>query len=242
MTIDMNEYFLRSHLERMASEMHIDLPQQPNIEFYINHHNEIVRLNGFAINCYQINNLYDKNRDQFRTIKDFLWHNANSTSVQMRDGISKYLKVFYANILKVCDAKPDYINDIHNLTHWLHEFLLDCFEIGSCYQRKILGLSLYRAMLSFTKANAFNKSNNIENISCTLLLQKHIITTGNWKFTNKYSFFSLLKLVLDSALDVKQLATSIILDHFDKDALNDSEKQVRKYFTSIFEILLKKDY
>lgn len=211
----------------MASEMHIELPQQLRIECYINHNNEIVRLNGFAINCYQVNNLYDERRDQFFTIRSFLWHNANATTVYMRDAIVKNFKIFYANVLKMCNIKPDYIDDVYYITHWLHEFLLDCFEIGSCYQRKILGLNLYKIILSFSNGNGLNKSNNIENISCTLLLQKHLKATGNWNFTNKQSLFALLKLVLDSALDVKQLSTAIILDYFDKNDLTNFEKQVR---------------
>ncbi|XP_076662007.1 uncharacterized protein LOC143365583 [Halictus rubicundus] len=223
---DINGYFIRSYLQRLASEMSIDLVQEPNIECYINHNKEIVRLNGFAINCYRVSNLYDKNRDRFLTVRNFLWHNANSASVYMRDGIVKYFKIFYANVLKMGDSKSDCINDLYYITHWLHEFLLDCFEIGSCYQRKILGLNLYKAMLSFTTASALNKSSGIENTSCTLLLKKYLVETGNWKFTSKTSLFHLLRLVLDCALDIKQLSTSIILEYFDKDVLINAEKQV----------------
>ncbi|KZC06123.1 PREDICTED: uncharacterized protein LOC107194452 [Dufourea novaeangliae] len=226
LTRDIYGYFLRSHLQRIAGEVHIDLPQKPNIECYINHKNEVVRLNGFAISCYEVNNLYDKTKDQFFTTRNFLWHNANSTTVCMRDGIVRYFKVFFASVLKMCDTKPDCINDVFYITHWLHEFLLDCFEIGSCYQRKILGLNLYKAMLSFTNANGLNKFSNIENASCTLLVQKHLKATDNWQFTNKASLFCLLRLVLDSALDVKQLSNSIILDYFDLNILTNSEKQI----------------
>ncbi|XP_076282854.1 uncharacterized protein LOC143210152 [Lasioglossum baleicum] len=223
---DINGYFIRSYLQRLASEMSIDLMREPNIECYINHDQETVRLNGFAINCYRANNFYDTNRDRFFTVRTFLWHNANSTSVYMRDGIVKYFKIFYANVLKMADSKPDCINDLYDITHWLHEFLLDCFEIGSCYQRKILGLNLYKAMLSFTTASALNKSCGIENASCTLLLKKYLVETDNWKFTNKTSLFHLFRLTLDCALDIKQLSTSTILDYFDKDLLTNAEKQV----------------
>ncbi|KAK1119145.1 hypothetical protein K0M31_013642 [Melipona bicolor] len=226
---DIREHILRSHLQKMACEMHIDLSQQAKIECYLNHNKEIVRLNGFAINCYQVNKLYNENRDRFFTIRSFLWHNANSTTVYMRDGIVKYFKIFYTNVLKMCDNNPDCIHDVYYITHWLHEFFLDCFEIGSCYQRKILSLNLYRTILSFTNGFPINKTNNVQNILSISLLEKHLITTGNWKFTNKKSLFMLLRLVLDSALDVKQLATSIILNYFNKDILSDMEKQVLFY-------------
>ncbi|KAF3430520.1 hypothetical protein E2986_07507 [Frieseomelitta varia] len=226
---DIREHILRSHLQKMACEMHIDLPQQAEIECYLNHNKEIVRLNGFAINCYQVNKLYNENKDRFFTIRSFLWHNANSTTVYMRNGIVKYFKIFYTNVLKMCDNNPDCIHDVYYITHWLHEFFLDCFEIGSCYQRKILGLNLYRTILSFTNGFLINKTNNVENILSISSLEKHLITTGNWKFTDKKSLFILLRLVLDSALDVKQLATSIILNYFNKDILSDVEKQVLFY-------------
>ncbi|XP_078038510.1 uncharacterized protein LOC144470832 [Augochlora pura] len=223
---DINGYFIQSCIQKLAKEMNLDLVEEPKIECYMNHSKEIVRLNGFAINCFQLNNLYDKNRDQFLTVRNFLWTNANSTSVFMRDAIVKYFKIFYANVLKMSDNKPDCINDLYYITHWLHEFLLDCFEIGSCYQRKILGLNLYKVMLCFTDAKALSMYKGVENASSTLLLQKHLKETDNWNFTNKLSLFNLLNLVLDSALDIKQLSASIILDYFDKDLLTNSEKQV----------------
>lgn len=217
----------------MACEMHIDLSEQASIECYINHNNEIVRLNGFAINCYEIIKLYKENRDQFFITRNFLWLNANSTTIYMRNGIVKYFKIFYINILKMCDNNPDFIHDIIYITHWLHEFFLDCFEIGSCYQRKILGLNLYKAILSFTDECIISKSKSVENISCILFLKKNLITTENWKFTNRKSLFILLKLVLDSALDIKQLSTFIILNYFDKDILSDTEKEVRNYLSIV---------
>ncbi|KAG7199284.1 hypothetical protein KM043_018143 [Ampulex compressa] len=46
------------------------------------------------------------------------------------------------------------------------------------------------------------------------------------KFINRKSLFELLRLVLDSAFDIKQVVVSIILDYFDKDTLTTLEKQV----------------
>ncbi|XP_012149072.1 uncharacterized protein LOC100876028 [Megachile rotundata] len=223
---DIKGHFLRSHFQRMANEMHIDLPQQAKIECYINHKNEVVRLNGFAISCYQVINFYNEYNDQFFTIRSFLWYNANSTSVCMRDGIIKYFQIFYANIIKMYDNNPESINDVHYIIHWLHEFLLDCFEIGSCYQRKIVGLNLYRVILSYTNIHTVTKFKNIENTSYIALVEKHLKMTKDWNFINRKSLFALLRLVLDSAFDIKQLATSVILDYFDKDILLDMEKQM----------------
>ncbi|XP_017892011.1 uncharacterized protein LOC108632148 [Ceratina calcarata] len=223
---DIQGHFLRSHLERMACEMRVNLPRQATIESYVNHKNEIVRLNGFAINCYQAADTYNENEDRFALIRSFLLYNANSTTIFMRDGTVKYFRIFYTTVLKMCASKREYIDDVYYITRWLHEFLLDCFEIGSCYQRKIFGLNLYKAILSFINEPVTSRSNNAEIVCCALLLDKHLIATGNWKFTDKRSLFILLRLVLDSALDVRQSAAFIILNYFDEDLLSDIEMQV----------------
>ncbi|KOC70581.1 Thyroid adenoma-associated protein like protein [Habropoda laboriosa] len=221
LTRDIKTHFIRSHLQKIACEMHIVLPQQASVECYIYRSNKIVRLNGFAINCYEAINIYNENKDRFFTIRNFLWHNANSTTVYMRDRIVKYFKVFYANVLKMCDSRTDCIHDVYYITYWLHEFLLDCFELGSCYQRNILGINLYEAILSFTDGHVINKSNNMENT----LIEKHLKTTDNWKFTNKRSLIVLITLALNSTLDVKRIAISVILKYFDKNILSDMDKR-----------------
>ncbi|CAK9817181.1 Thyroid adenoma-associated protein homolog [Anthophora plagiata] len=228
-TRDIKTHFLRSHLQKIGCKMQVVLPQQLSVECYIYRNNEIVRLNGFAINCYRTIEIYNENKDRFFTIRNFLWYNANSTTVYMRDKIVKYFKVFYANVLKMCDRETDCIDDVYYITHWLHEFLLICIEQGSCYQRHILGIKLYEAVLSFTRGHAMNKSNNTEN----LLIEKYLQKTGKWEFTNERSLFILLELVSNSASDVKQIATSLILNYFDKKILCIETKKYSLFYNAL---------
>lgn len=206
--------------------MHIELSQIHEINNYINDKEEIIRLNSFIVLCYRVSDLIDINRtDPFFLIKQFLWSNANTTTILMREGIIKYFKILYSNILKIANIRTDCVVFIFEFTEWLHEYLLDCFEIGSCYQRKILGLNLYKILLSFTNVNI--DSTYKDRAHYHMIINKHLKTTNSWRFTDKRSLLVLLRLVLDSTLDVKQLATGLILEYFEKDIISATEKHVR---------------
>lgn len=221
-------YFFRSHLQRIAAELHIDL-QIEDIEYYIKDKEEITRLNAFAVVCHRAGDLIDISKENpFSLIKQFLWFNANAATVLMREGIIKYFKILISNILKMISTEVDCPQSIYDFMEWLHEYFLDCFEIGSCYQRKILALSLYKILLSFT--NQHSQKNCARHGECfryITVIDKHLKTSHSWKFTNRENLFILLRLVLDSALDVRQLAGILILEHFEKDTLSIAEKQVR---------------
>lgn len=219
----------------MAARLRITLPtyylSMFTITKYINDRNEIIRLNAFAILCHSdVSDLIEANAtDPFLQIKQFLYFNANTTTIFMRKGIEKYFRIFYSNMLKMIVAKQ-YLTVICDFTNWLHEYFLDCFAIGSCYQRKILGLNLYKALLSFTNGNLHkdcaDHKKYLRNITA---IDKHLKSADSWKFTNNKSLFVLLRLVLDSTLDIKQLASVLILEYFDKNILSSNEKSVSIY-------------
>lgn len=225
---DSQGYFFRSHLQRMAAKIHIELPQTYEIN-YLNDKEEIIRLNIFAVLCYRAIELIDINKDDpFLLIKQFLWFNANTATILMREGIIKYFKILCSNILKAISIKANYMRSIFEFMKWLHEYFLDCFEIGSCYQRKILALNLYRTLLFFTNKNLQSYTRHKECLQYIAVFDKYLKNTDSWRFTNKESLFLLLRLVLDSALDVRQLAAILILEYFKNDALSIMEKRVRK--------------
>ncbi|KYM98336.1 Thyroid adenoma-associated protein like protein [Cyphomyrmex costatus] len=238
---DIPGYFFRSHLHRMAAKIHIELPQPFEIYYHLDNKKEIIRLNVFAVLCYRAVELINIDEtDPFFLIKQFLWFNANSTTILMREGIIKYFRILCSNILKVVNVKTDCIQSISEFMNWLHEYFLDCFEIGSCYQRKILALNLYEILLSFTNKNLY-KSYTHHKKCLHNIIAINLKTTDNSsrllrgiflgglrnlcrRFTNKESLFLLLRLVLDSAIDVRQLASTLILEYFGKDALSTTEK------------------
>ncbi|XP_035717597.1 uncharacterized protein LOC118439722 [Vespa mandarinia] len=218
--------FFHSHLQRIANEMYITFPQDIDLISYIHHKDEVIRLNGFAIYCYQSSKLLNNDKvDHFIIIKQFLWYNANTTSIFLRDGITQYFKIFYTNVLKSSE-NFDYNQYICDMVDWLHEFLLDCFEPGSRYQRKILGLNLYKVVLSITDTYFCKYLIEKEHNSPIMLHNKCTKGDIKCKFTNKKCLLVLLKLLQDSTLDIKQTATYIIINYFEKDVLTNTEKKV----------------
>jgi len=216
----------------VAAKLHVELPQVHEID-YVNDKEEIVRLNAFAILCYRAVDFMNINKtNPFFLIKQFLWFNANTATVFMREGIIKYFRILCSNILKTISVGDDYTQFISEFIEWLREYLLDCFEIGSCYQRKILALNLYQILLSFTNGNLHsNCAHHRECLYYVMTIDKHLRTS--WKFDDKESLFILLRLVLDSALDIRQLATTLILKYFTKDILSTTENHVRNLFIII---------
>lgn len=226
---DLQGYFFRSHLQRAAAKLRKELPEMHEIDRYINDKEEIVRLNAFAVLCYRAVDLIDieNEKDPFFRIKQFLWFNANAATIFMREGIMKYFRILCSNILKMISIKAADVHSISEFMEWLHEYFLDCFEIGSCYQRKIFALNLYRILLSFTNGDSHEScAHHRECLHYITTIDKHLKTTNSWKFTDKENLFLLLRLILDSALDIKKLATALILEYFGKDVLSAMEKCV----------------
>ncbi|XP_012521796.1 uncharacterized protein LOC105828129 [Monomorium pharaonis] len=232
---DLQGYFFLSHLVRLGAKIHKleEMLERKSyfdvLTSYINDKEEIIRLNAFAAFCYHAVALIDAEdrEDPFHLIKEFLWFNANTATILMREGIIKYFWILCSNILKAINVKGNCMKSVFELMEWLHEYFLDCFEIGSCYQRKILALNLYKTLLSFTNKNLHKSYTHKKNSFCyNTVVDKYLKTTDNWKFINKESLFLLLRLVLDSALDVRQLAATLILEYFEKDTLSTREKQI----------------
>ncbi|EFN80006.1 Thyroid adenoma-associated protein [Harpegnathos saltator] len=221
--------YFHSHLLMTAARLNILLPQMCDIDRYINDRREITRMNAFAALCYRDrpDKIFGDNQtNPFIQIKRFLWFNANVSSVLMREHIVKYFKILYSNILRTIYARAKCARSIREFTKWLHEFFMDCFEIGSCYQRKILALKLYTALLSFTRRDSYKNCDYGEYLRNIATIDKYLIVTDNWRFTNEESLSALLRLVLDSTLDIRQLATDLILKYFKKDILPDADKVI----------------
>ncbi|XP_032671465.1 uncharacterized protein LOC116844271 isoform X2 [Odontomachus brunneus] len=220
--MDSQYCYFQSHLLMTAARLHIPMPYMCNIDRYIGDRKEITRANAFAALCYRVVDLLDDDNqaDLFFRIKQFLWFNANASSIFMREHIVKHFRILYSNILKLISVTADYVESFSEFTEWLHEFLLDCFEIGSCYQRKILALKLYMVLLCFTSRDSYKNCAHVEYLRNVAVINKHLVSTNSWKFTNKMSLLALLRLVLDNTLDIRQLAADLILKYFKKDVLS----------------------
>ncbi|XP_014468561.1 PREDICTED: uncharacterized protein LOC106741269 isoform X2 [Dinoponera quadriceps] len=227
--VDSESYcYCQTHLLMTAARLHIPFPWTCNIDRYINDSREITRVNIFATLCYYAvdHPIDDGQIGPFFRIEQFLWFNVNASSVFIRENIVKYFKILYSNILRTISVQTDRMGSISGFTKWLHEFLLDCFEIGSCYQRKILALKLYAVLLGFTSRDSYKNCASSEYLRNVTAINKYLNATGSWKFTNKESLFALLRLVLDSTFDVRQLAADLILKYFEKDLLSAADMNV----------------
>lgn len=228
---DSQDCYFHSYLLMTAARLNIPLPQTFDFDRLINDSKETTRANAFAALCYRaVDHPIDDNPDPFFRIKQFLWFNANASSVFMREHMVKYVKMLYSNILRTISVKADCAESISEFTKWLHEFLLDCLEIGSCYQRKILALKLYAVLLGYTSRDSYKNCAYSEYLRNITAINKHLVATNTWKFTNKESLFALLRLVLDSTLDIRQLAADLILKYFERDVLSTADKNVRNFW------------
>ncbi|XP_058799448.1 uncharacterized protein LOC131668955 [Phymastichus coffea] len=220
----------KSHLLRIAKKYVVTLPITYDNQVLLDHEDEFVRLNAFAAHCHEVGiSSNDQYFNSVNAIKHFLYFNAIADTTYLREGSFNYFKIFLSNFLKRSSVQKD-SKDLVRFLDWFHEFLLDCFEIGSCYQRKIFGLHLYKITLqllcSDNVANGIlSKNPNFkEAMKYSPVLRKEMTDLGKWKFHNKESIVLLFKLILDPANDIQEISSSIIIDYFEPNILSDAEK------------------
>ncbi|XP_014235678.1 uncharacterized protein LOC106658298 [Trichogramma pretiosum] len=201
---------------------------------FLDHEEEVVRLNAFAANCCRSAVSVDDTdmANIIKTIQHFLFFNATADTTYLREGTIDHFKIFLISLLKKTSVCRDSL--VTPFLGWLHEFFIDCFEIGSCYQRKILGLQLYKATLMFLHGDVgiSKDPNHKEAAKSGVQLQTHMKDTGQWRFTDRETISLLLKLILDPASDVKNLATDLVVTYFSADVITIGEK------ASLFSIAL----
>ncbi|XP_074101344.1 uncharacterized protein LOC141528942 [Cotesia typhae] len=168
----------------------------------INDQRDCVKLNIFGIQCHKNNSYGDIN--SYELIKHFLYFNINACSVLLRKGILDSFETLLRNTLQSLSQEDiDFVG-------WLDYLILDCFEPGSCYQRKIMGLKLYGIILK-----------SIKKLSDSLLTQQmHNIIQS---LHNKYHLFILFKLCLDPIDEIRNVSSNIIDNYFDLSVLTNDE-------------------
>lgn len=232
---DDNCVLYKSHLLRIAKKYVVALPLTYDDQTLLDHDDEFVRLNAFAAHCHE---MAIPSNDQYLNsmiaVKHFLYFNATADTTYLREGTLNYFKIFLSNIMKRASMQKD-SKDLVSFLEWLHEFLLDCFEIGSCYQRKIFGLYLYKISLQFLCSDGganimLSKDPNFkEAMKYGPRLREEMMAQGKWKFHDKESIVYFFKLILDPANDVKDISSSIIIDYFEPNVLSDAEKVVSNF-------------
>ncbi|XP_063978328.1 uncharacterized protein LOC135163089 [Diachasmimorpha longicaudata] len=147
---------------------------------------ECVRLNAFAIYCRGTKSKErEVNAQDYEICERFLYFNARAASIGFRKGLLDSFKKFIGRI----SSRPPKKEDLDFSEH-LHDFILNGFEVGSCYQRKIIALNLY----SIISENA----------------RKHDKKLWSWTHSSNRSFEALAKLCLDPVEEVRTQACDIL--------------------------------
>ena len=217
----------QSHLMRIAAKLSIAIHLKISSHIVmLDHEEEIIRLNTFAANCHRAIEDNSLNKS-INAVKHFLYFNATADTSYLREGIINNFKTFFSNLLKLASKKKDFTVALPFI-EWLYEFIIDCFEIGACYQRKILGLYLYKTTMQFLSGDGIVSKEPIfkDAVKYGPALQLEMKNTGKWRFTDRESIVLLLKLILDPASDVKEISTNIIIEFFDANVVSDLEKNV----------------
>uniref|UniRef100_A0A0C9QBU6 THADA_3 protein n=1 Tax=Fopius arisanus TaxID=64838 RepID=A0A0C9QBU6_9HYME len=160
---------------------------------YLSHPCEYVRLNGFAICCRGGTFMPCHKDNDYEICKVFLYYNSRTASARFRKEFLDSFKILIKRISKRPLEKEE-----TDFSEYLRRFVLNCFEPGSCYQRKIIGLSIYEIL---------QKSSNF----CP------------WTSTDKRSFWALARLCLDSINEISSMACDICLQFSPKIIDEDAE-------------------
>ncbi|KAJ8686191.1 hypothetical protein QAD02_021985, partial [Eretmocerus hayati] len=220
-----------SHLLRLSRKYGASIPILDMYSFdYLNHEEEFIRLNIFAAHSYAQD---DPENDHYlrsiQAVESFLFFNATTSSTYLREGILHYFKIFLSGLLKRASVSKETLEAV-KFFEWLYDFEMDCFEIASCYQRKIFGLSLYKLCLQFLfgskSTDCFLSKDPVFRVALSYgpSLQEKMKKMGRWRYTEKQRLITLLKLVLDSATDVRENSVEMVVEFFDPHLLNHSEK------------------
>lgn len=217
---------LRSHLWRMSQKYGIEIDANMDDEVFLDHRDAFIRLNIFAGYCYSISNPLRS----IKAVKHFLHFNATADTTYLRENTYSYFKIFLTNILTIHEEIQ-----LYDFVDWFHEFTTDCFEPGSCYQRKIFGLQLLDTFMRFTSVDCVNpiasKDRNLrEAVKIGTTFTEKMKSNKKWKFDDKETLLALLKLTLDPATDVKDLATRVITEFYDLENLTKEDKTVSENF------------
>ncbi|KAK0163047.1 hypothetical protein PV327_006758 [Microctonus hyperodae] len=179
-----------------------ELSQIPPI---VNIVDEYASLNIFTAYCRMKDFLNETNN--YKLCENILYYNANSCSTQFRKGLFDNFEILFERVVKIRgDIEKEFVS-------WLHYFILDCFEPGSCYQRKLIGLKLYEIILMHT-TGAGGSTKQRKNLQDGILLKEAMKKQNNWNVDNKFTLFILLKLCVDPIDEIRELSSNIINNYF----------------------------
>ena len=163
------------------------------VESALEHPDEMIRSEAFAVVCCSTKATVTPSGVEFRLVQDFLLHNVNIDNALLRQSIINSFRLFLKRALQSSSFQMEQnITTNTNFLEWLYYFLFSNLEPGVNYQRKILSLQLIRIVLS-----CFGGAGK-----------------ARWHFDCVRSCKTLLSCVLDPTDDVREVAASVLIQHF----------------------------
>ncbi|KAK0076942.1 hypothetical protein PV326_010422, partial [Microctonus aethiopoides] len=179
--------------------------EESQLPLIINVVDEYASLNIFTAYCRMKDFLNET--DNYKLCENILYYNANSCSTQFRKGLFDNFKILFERVVKIRgDIEKEFVS-------WLHYFILDCFEPGSCYQRKLIGLKLYEIILMYTNGVG-GSTKQRKNLQDGILLKEAMKEKNIWNIDNKFTLFILLQLCIDPIDEIRELSSNIINNYF----------------------------
>ncbi|XP_015119848.1 uncharacterized protein LOC107043061 [Diachasma alloeum] len=153
----------------------------------LNDARECVRLNAFTIFCKgaRFKEEHEAEAPDYDVCKRFLYLNARAASTRFRKGLLDSFRIFIERM----STRPVKKEEL-DFSEYIHGFVLNCLEVGSCYQRKIIGLSLHSIISE--------------------RVRKREEKLWSWTHNNEESFHALARLCLDPVEEVRSKACGIL--------------------------------
>lgn len=156
---------------------------------------------------------YSKTEIDYDIIKAYLITNAKASSPKLRKSLFENFEIFFIKIAKLQDENT------RKFMKWLiTEFVQDCFEIGSCYQRKIIGLRIYEIIMSIAEKN---QPENTVAKNFKLLENFNPNMRG---FIIHECGLKLAKMCFDTSDDVRDKSCYILAKYYNSKILSQNEK------------------
>lgn len=150
----------------------------------------------------------------FDSVTSIVLSLANTESLYLRNELIRNMDVLFNRISKLDD----------NQQKKMYDFFYHCFGIASTYQRKILGLAVYKnACRRGSDFLTFNQGHNDVYKKDSLIDDEKIGRKNEMR--NR-----LFRLVLDPASDVRKMATELLVEHFLDEPLTAFEIEVAKMY------------
>lgn len=203
------------------------------IKTAIEDYSDKIRTQAFSVVCMYFNPPVLPNSEEFGLVKQFLKHNVNSDNAALRQNVLNSFTSFTVRIrdsllkcIKVNTIDSDWISQCLSFLDWLHGFLAFNLENRTNYQRKIMSLELFKAILSYfgkpivRKERPYTRKTNKEHLTLKVYEGK---LSWEFKFDSDSSKRMLINCLFDEDSEIRSSSALILTSYFNVHDLDYSE-------------------